>query len=160
MSSPFKSINVSSAFARANESKDAGSYISNKKIISSFCKPNICHPNKNVYSESNLLALRKANSLFFYPNDSFDKTQLYSNLYTIMDLSYNFPIISDLSGGYPVTINPNTPIVNPSTIPFTNYIIDPNGYLFGQNLCGINNYRDYLKYNTNCNNIGTKNYYR
>jgi hypothetical protein len=153
MSSPFKSIKVCSAFARPNEPTDAGTYILNKKITSSFCKPNICHPNKNVYSESNLLLLRKANSLFLNPNDSFDKTQLYTNLYTKMDLSYNFPIISDLSGNYPVTINPNTSIVNPNGIPFTNYQIDPSGHLFGQTICGINNYRDYLQYNTSCNYI-------
>lgn len=150
MSRPFSNYSAKPTFAQVNEPVDAGQYIITKKTKYSFCQPNICHPNKNVYSQSNLLMLKAANTMKFYPSNDFDKNQLYINLYTklnLSDLSGNIPVISDLSGNiFPV-------IINTSVTPYLTYNIDPSGVLFGNTPCGINNYVNYLTFDTSLNLI-------
>jgi hypothetical protein len=148
MSRSFTNYPAKPSFAQVKEPLDASEYIKAKKTKYTFCQPNICHPNKNVYSQSNLLLLREANMLTFYPCAQFDKTQLFTNLYTkldLTDLSGNTPIISDLSGNtFPV-------IINTSVTPFLTYNIDPSGVLFGNDICGINNYLNYVSYDISSN---------
>jgi len=150
MSRPFSNNSAKSSFAQVKEPVEASTYIHAKKSKYTFCQPNICHPNKNIGSQSNLLLLREANSLTFYPCDQFDKTQLYINLYTkldLSDLSGNTPVISDLSGNtFPATIDT-------SVTPFLKYNIDPSGNLFGNNTCGINNYLNYVTYDISSNSV-------
>jgi hypothetical protein len=153
MSRPFSNYSAKPTFAQVNKSLYASDYIASKKTKYSFCNSNICYPNKNITSESNLLLLKKANILAFYPYNNFDKTQLYSNLYTkldLSDLSGNISIISDLSGNtFPV-------IINTSVEPFLKYNIDPSGVLFGNTPCGIDNYLNYVVYDTSFNSISFK----
>ena len=143
MSRPFSHNSAKSSFAQVKEPVEASTYTQTKKAKYTFCQPNICHPNKNVYSQSNLLLLREANNLTFYPCKQFDKTQLYTNLYTkldLSDLSGNTPVISDLSGNdFPVTIDT-------SVTPYLKYNIDPSGVLFGNDICGINNWLNFVTY--------------
>jgi hypothetical protein len=149
MSRPFSNYSAKPTFSQVNEPLDAGEYVKNKKTKYSFCNPNICHPNKNIYSQSNLLFLRQANTLAFYPCNNFDKTQLYSNLYTkldLSDLSENTPVISDLSGNFPVDIKTDV-------TPYLTYNIDPSGNLFGNTPCGIDNYLNYLTYDVSFNGL-------
>ncbi len=150
MSRPFSHYPAKPAFAQVKEPMDASEYTKIKKTISSFCNPNICHPNKNIYSESNKLALNTANNLLFYPNNTFDKTQLYINLYTELKLNNKIYPIINLNGTSPVVdYNPSQPY---------NYIIDPIGNLFGNDKCGINNYVNYMVYDISCNLINNNNY--
>lgn len=150
MSRPFSHNSAKSSFAQVREPIEASTYTLLKKAKYSFCQPNICHPNKNVYSQSNLLLLRAANLSTFRPCNEFDKTALYVNLYTeldLSDLSGNTPVISDLSGNnFPVKINT-------SVTPYLTYNIDPSGVLFGNSTCGINNYLDFVRYDTNSNTL-------
>lgn len=150
MSRTFSNNSAKSSFAQVKESGDASDYTQTKKTKYTFCQPNICHPNKNVYSQGNLLLLRQANTLTFYPCKKFDKIQLYSNLYTkldLSDLSGNTPVIGDLSGNtFPVTINT-------SVTPYLKYNIDPSGVLFGNDICGINNYLNYVTYDIFSNSV-------
>lgn len=150
MSRPFSNYSAKPAFAQVNEVLDQGEYIKNKQTKYTFCNPNICHPNKNINSQSNLLLLRQANSLVLYPCDNFNKTQLYSNLYTkldLYDLSGNTPLISDLSGNkFPVLIDTNVS-------PFLKYNIDPSGNLFGNSPCGIDNYLNYVTFDVSFNGL-------
>ena len=143
MSRPFSHNSAKSSFAQVNETIDASSYIEKKRLKSRFCKPDICQPNKNIGSQSNLLFLRTVNISTFYPCVNFDKTQLYTNLYTKLDLSELngvTPIISDLSGNtFPVIIDTNV-------TPYLKYNIDPSGVLFGNDTCGIDNYITYVRY--------------
>lgn len=152
MSRPFSHYSAKPTFAQVNESMDANEYIKIKKAKYSFCNPNICHPNKNVYSESNKLLLNTSNNLLFYPNNNtFDKTQLYVNLYTELQLNNKvYPIIN---------IDGTSPVIGYNLDQAYNYIIDPNGNLFGNDKCGINNFINYMKYDTSCNLINTNNYY-
>ena len=150
MSRPFKSYSGKSAFGQVNEPLEGGEYILNKKAKSTYCSPNICHPNKNIGSQSNLLMLKKANTLKFNPFlSNFDKSDLYINLYTKLDLE-GVCTISDLSGNCPVAITTTVPYINPNVPNFSNYVIDPSGNLFGNTTCGINNYIDYMVYNSPC----------
>ena len=150
MSRPFKSYSGKSAFGQVNEPLEGGEYILNKKAKSTYCSPNICHPNKNIGSQSNLLMLKKANTLKFNPFFStFNKSDLYINLYTKLDLE-GVCTISDLSGNCPVAITTTVPYINPNVPNFSNYVIDPSGNLFGNTTCGINNYIDYMVYNSPC----------
>jgi hypothetical protein len=149
MSRPFSNYSAKRAFAQVNKSLDAGEYVKSKKTKYSFCNPNICHPNKNVYSQSNLLILREANALAFNPCDNFNKNQLYSSLYTkldLSDLSGNTPIISDLSGNFPVSMKTDV-------TPYLTYNIDPSGILFGNTPCSINNYLNYITFDGSFNGL-------
>ena len=60
MSRPFAKYPAKPAFGQIREPLEAGEYIQSKKTKYSFCAPNICHPNKNVYSQSNLMNLKTA----------------------------------------------------------------------------------------------------
>jgi len=140
MSRPFAKNNGKTTFAQFNKPLDAGQYTLIKKTKYTFCKPDYCHPNKNLYSQSNYMMLKKANDLALNPCD-IDHTQLYINLITKLDLSDNAIVVTDLSGnGYPVQINTTVE-------PYLTYNIDPSGNLFGNTVCGINNFENYIVYN-------------
>jgi len=151
MSRPFTHYTAKPAFEQVNESLNAGEYILKKKIIYSYCAPNICHPNKNISTFEKYYGLRLANTLKFYQNKVLiDESQLYSGLYTkldLSDLSGNTPVISSLTGTFPVTIDTS------STSPFLEYNIDPSGNLFGNTTCGIDNYLNYVVYDVSLNEV-------
>lgn len=136
---PFSKYVAKPAFAEFNEPLDASDYITNKKAKYSFCTPNYCHPNKNYGSQSNFLTLKRANNLFFYPcKNSLDKTQLYINLLTKLQLNNVIPV-ADLAN--------NPVVIDPTLTPYLTYNIDPSGNLFGNTTCGINNWENYIVYN-------------
>jgi hypothetical protein len=147
MSRPFTNYTAKPTFAQFKEPGDASDYITKKKIKYSFCSPNYCKSNKNIYSESNYLMLKRANKLAFYPNKySLNKSQLYMNLLTQLDLNSEIAVISDLSGNtFPVNIDT-------TLIPYLKYNIDPSGNIFGNNVCGLDNWENYLIPNTTTNN--------
>lgn len=141
MSRPIAKYPANPAFGKLNEPLNASEYIRYKKTKYSFCAPNICHPNKNVYSQSNLMDLKTANKLAFYPCGNFDTNQLYSNLYSTMDLNGNVLVIANMIGRtYPAPISETLPA-------FLTYYVDLSGNLFGNTVCGTNNYENYLVYN-------------
>ena len=150
MSRPFSHNSAKSSFAQVKEPVEASTYTLLKRAKNTFCQPNICHPNKNVYSQNNLLLLRASNLLTFNPCVQFDKTSLYVNLYTkldLSDLSGNTPVITDLSNNvFPATIST-------SVIPYLTYDIDPSGVLFGDSTCGINNYLGFIVYDASSNTL-------
>ena len=140
MSRPFAKYSAKPAFKQIKEPLTAGDYLLNKKTKYSFCKPDYCHPNKNLYSQSNYLLLRKANALAYHQCNTIDKTQLYINHYTKLNLN-EVPVISQLSDN-------SSPVeINTSVVPYLTYNIDPSGILFGNNLCGINNWENFITAN-------------
>jgi hypothetical protein len=148
MSGIFKSCYGKSAFCKVKEPIDGGEYILNKKAKNTYCSPNICHPNKNVNSESNLLMLKKANTLKFNSFISnFNKSNLYINLYTKLNLKRVCTITNLSNNNCPIAITQNVPAI--TLEPFSNYVIDPSGNLFGNTPCGINNFVNYMVYNNN-----------
>jgi hypothetical protein len=153
MSRPFANYKAKPTFAQHNDPTCSSYYTNKKKITSSFCEPNICHPKKNLKSYDKYYGTKDANNyrfnktIFYY-----NKSQLYSNLYTKLDLRYisgNTPIISNLTNGiFPI-------IINTSVDPYLTYNIDPSGNLFGNSLCDINNYVNYIKLDVSSNDIST-----
>jgi hypothetical protein len=142
MSRPFAKNNGKTTFEQFKEPLDSGHYTLIKKTKYSFCNPDYCHPNKNLYSQSNYMLLKRANDFRLNPCDYIDHTQLYINLITKLDLSNNATVVSDLSGNiHPI-------IIDTTVEPFLKYNIDPSGNLFGNTVCGINNFENYIVYNS------------
>ena len=141
MANSFKSIPGRPAFGVFSEPLEAGEYILNKKARTTYCVTNNCAPRVRVGSESNLLLFRRSSNLSVYPcKNAINKANLNINLITELDLT-NVPVISDLSSNFfPTTITT-------TAIPYLDYNIDPCGNLFGNTICGINNFTHYLKYN-------------
>ena len=125
MSRPFANNNGKTTFAQIKQTSNAGDYTHKKSV--SYSRPKFCCSNK-------------------YPPYSINTTQLYINLLTNLDLE-NVIVMSDLSGNtYPVKIN-----TSPYNDPYLLYNIDPHGKLFGNTVCGINNFEQYIR----CNNSNT-----
>jgi hypothetical protein len=142
MARPFKTYPGRPTFEVYNEPLDAGEYIKNKKAIATFCGANVCKPSRAVGTQSNLLLLNKANYLNYYTSGEIDRTNLYINLLTKLDLT-DVPVIQN---------NATPPFVTPTDISnnaftYSQYLIDPCGNLFGNTNCGVNNYENYLVYN-------------
>jgi hypothetical protein len=136
----FKSNPGKRSFGVFAEPLDASEYIYNKKARASFCIANNCPPRNKVGSESNLLLFKRSNRLQLYPcKNKINKANLNINLITKLDLE-SVPVIEDMSGNVPSTITS-------TAIPFLDYNIDPSGNLFGNTICGVNNYVNYMVYN-------------
>ena len=138
MSNAFASYPAKPAFGHADKTLFASEHIQRKKNKHTFCKRLLCHPAKNVYSQSNLLMMKRSRGACNIP---FETNELYSNLYTKVELDNDVLVVADLSGNtYP------TPI-STTAIPFLTYNIDASGNLFGNTVCGLTNYEQYIVYN-------------
>lgn len=149
MARPFtNSSSANKAFGVFLRPQNAGDYIYNKKVKSTYCNANICTPSLTVGSESNYLLFKRANKLRVYPClNSINKANLNINLITKLDLT-GVPVIQDFSGNtVPSTIN------NTTAIPYLDYNIDPSGNLFGNTICGINNWEKYMVYDASYNTL-------
>ena len=75
-------------------------------------------------------------------HNTIDPEILNNNLVKKMDLTG----VNVLQTIYPLS-NPITPTtINPNSIFYLTYNIDPDGLLFGNSPCGINNYPNYMVY--------------
>ena len=139
-SRPFKPYMGKNTFGVLKESQDAGQYILNKTASTSFCIPNVCVPSRTLASQRSRLIVRKANRIYFSRcQDPYNTANLNINLVTVLDLS-GVPVIIDVSGNYPTNLDV-------TSIPYLDYTIDPSGNLFGNTVCGADNYQNYLKFN-------------
>ena len=146
MSRPFAKYPANPTFAKVKEPNNASDYIAYKKTRNSFCLKNVCIPNRNLYSESNYLMYKRANNYITNPCSNYNKSQLYTNLYTKMVLNDEIPIITDISGNtFPV-------IIDTSVAPYTKYCVDPNGVLFGKSVCGLENFLHFVQPNISSTN--------
>ena len=147
MARPFKySSSANIAFGVFSESQNAGDYTYNKKAKSTYCNAKFCTRSLTVGSESNYLLFKRAKKLSVYPClNSIDKTNLDINLITKLNLT-GVPVIEVASGNIPSTINT-------STTPYKDYKIDPSGNLFGNTICGINNWEKYMVYDASYNKL-------
>ena len=140
MAHSFKSSSGKKSFGVFVEPLEAGEYIYNKKAKATYCTTNNCTPSTKVGSESNFLLYKRSNVLQNFPcKNVINKANLEINLITKLNL-LGVPVVADASGNVPTTISS-------SAIPYLNYNIDPSGNLFGNTICGINNYLHYLQYN-------------
>lgn len=147
MARPFKNIPGRPAFGVFFEPLEAGEYILNKKARATYCVTNNCPPRVKIGSQNNLLMFRRSNRISVYGcKNVINKTNLNINLITELDLN-GVPVVADMSGnGVPVAVINNA-------IPYLDYNIDPCGNLFGNSVCGINNFTNYIKYDAPYNFI-------
>lgn len=137
-SRPFKPYMGKNTFGVLKEPQEAGQYILNKTASTSFCGPNIC---RTVTTQGNRLLLRKANKIYFSPcQDPYNTANLNINLVTKLNL-LDVPVIQQ-NNPYAVP----APLDTTST-PYLDYTIDPSGNLFGNTVCGTNNFQNYLVFN-------------
>ena len=142
MASTFTTNSGFKTFGVFKESQSTTDYTVNKKAQTVFCKANACVPNKSVGSQGQLDLLRKANNLKYYDCvDSFDKTNLNINLITKLDLTDVCVIKNNNTGECP------TPLGIQTRFDASGVTIDPSGNLFGNDVCGINNFTRYMVYN-------------
>lgn len=155
MARSFNSSSAKNAFSAFFESQDAGDYILNKKAKASYCVANNCTPAVNVGSQGNLLLFNKSTQLSVYPcKNIINKSNLNINLITKLNLE-DVPVIENMTNkDIPTSIVP-TSVANASSTnyPYLTYNVDPSGNLFGNNVCGINNYLNYLEFNAPTQNI-------
>lgn len=141
MSRPFAKNNGKNTFEQFIEPLDSSQYTSSKKMKALFCPIKPCiPPNKNISSQDKYISYKIYNKYSVNPNNYVDTTALYINLITKLNLE-NVVVVSDLSGN----INPVT--IDTTVEPYLKYNIDPSGNLFGNTICGINNFENYLTYN-------------
>ena len=147
------------SFGQFLESQDAGDYILNKSAKTTYCIPNKCTPSIKVGSQNNYLIYKKSNNLTIQRNcmNSINKSNLNINLITKLDLK-NIPVIEDFSGN----TTPSSIINSNLIIPYLEYNVDPKGLLFGNTICGTDNFLRYLVYNSpysssSENNVSTQN---
>lgn len=148
MARPFTNTSSANrAFGTFSESQTSGDYIFNKKAKTSYCISSNCLPYQNLASSNNLLLYKRAKKLLVYPClNSINKTNLNINLISKLDLS-GVPVIQDFS-------NNNVPsTITTTSIPFLDYHIDPSGNLFGNTICGINNFEHYMVYDASYNTL-------
>lgn len=150
MARPFKNTSsANKAFGVFSESQNCGDYTYNKKTTSTYCNSNVCSPSFNVGSGNNLLLFKRANRLSVYPClNSINEANLNINLITKLMLS-DVPVIQDFStGAVPSTIEVDA-------TPYLDYNIDPSGNLFGNTVCGINNFKNYMVYDLSYNTVNS-----
>jgi len=145
MAHSFKIIPAKPAFGVTNEPVDAGNYILSKKAKNVICgTKKFITTNILFNTQSNLITFKKYNYLNSANANSINNRNLNMNLITKLNLQGVQVIQSNVYPFYsPTSIIPNTT----TSIPCLNYIIDPEGNLFGNTLCGLNNYLYYLQYN-------------
>jgi len=134
-SANFTPIPAKSAFGSYQPIQYANDVTEGKSIISQFCPFNTktCNTNYQLNNSGDLLAFKKYyryKNKFYKP---YNTSNLNVNLYTKLDLRN----VNVLQANYPI----QTPTsIDPSINFIENYSIDPNGELFGNTNCGINNF--------------------
>jgi len=116
---------------------DAGDYILRKKAKAVYCKyPLKCNDRLIVKNYNSLYLLEKAKlDEKIINNVSFGAKNLNLNLFTKLDLE-NVCVVQMNPSTCPTTIDVSKDFM-------TNYSIDPNGDLFGNDICGLYNYQNY-----------------
>lgn len=118
-------------FGANRESLDAGNYIQKKKARATYCNSNVCiKKNTDTYENYNLLHTAQQLDNCNLP---FNKYNLNRNLFTELDTS-GLCVLQDASSNTCATT------IDPSLNIYDSYIIDPSGVLFGNSVCGINNF--------------------
>lgn len=147
MANSFNYSSAKKSFGVFVEPMESGEYIYNKKAKTTYCIANKCVPRVKVGSQSNLLLFNKSNKLNFYPcKNAINKTNLNINLITKLDLK-DVTVIQDIS-------NNEVPcVIKTTAIPFLDYSIDPCGNLFGNTICGFNNFVHYMVFDVSSNII-------
>jgi len=128
---------MAAAFGKFKESSYSGDYIKNKKEEAMLCSSVKCI--RRTGGTSVLNKKKVEDSCDIYP---FNKSNLIVNLYSKLDLANVKTICNGTSACNTGDLTTN---IDVSTAPlYQNYIIDPNGTLFGTTPCSTTNYTKYI----------------
>ena len=139
MSRTFQVIPARPAFGNNNNNDItyASDLIKNKVALTNYCNTIRCKNTRNVKNQSALISIKRLENssglCCCNPPVMFNKANLNIGLFSKLDLT-NVDTI-------------NTTEINPCFPFFYNYTIDPNGQLFGNGPCGVNNWTRYMVYN-------------
>jgi hypothetical protein len=146
MSRLFQPIPAKPAFGILRANNYASDYIQNKKSLNSY-RDNIRSPIcKKGYSEGDLLRFNKGYYLY---NRYLRRGEKPFNKYDLIAGNYakqNLNSIVTVSPSYELKSPYTTTTINPNVSFYTNYNIDPEGALFGNSECGLNNWTNFMKY--------------
>ena len=124
-------FNKNNCFGANREPLGAGDYIQKKTARYTYCNSNVCiKKNTGTYENYNLLHTAQQLDNCNLP---FNKYNLNRNLFTELDTS-GLCVLQDASSNTCATT------IDPSLNIYDSYIIDPSGVLFGNSVCGINNF--------------------
>jgi hypothetical protein len=124
-------------FGKLNEGTTAEDHIYIKRVQTTYCNPSRCI---RVTNYRDLNALRASFREKYLANQNtikHQKNSLVSGLYTTLDLN-NVDVIATNTA----TSTSPTPI-DVTFVPYLKYKIDPSGKLFGNTVCGLNNFINY-----------------
>lgn len=142
MSRPFAKYSGKPAFSQVKECLTSGDYLKNKKSLNMLCNKDLCKCRVNSSGNQLLKLQALINS---DPCLMFKKNSLYKNLYTKLDLNKYGNTITTMSNlsnnAYPIYANSS------SESCYGTVNIDPNGNLFGNSVCGIDNFNEYVAFN-------------
>ena len=141
--SKFKIIPAKPTFGNLITKLDAGDYIKKKSATTVLCPILNCRTNsKLLYKQSNLINYKNLYNTSYTccPSSLINKTDLNINLLT----EENLETVAVLQKNYPTPTEPTN--VDPNVSFINEYTIDPKGQLFGNTLCGLNNYTHYMIY--------------
>ena len=131
MAHSFQNIPAKPCFGDNREPLEAGDYIQKKKARATYCNSNVCiKKNTGTYENYNLLHKAQQLDKCSLP---FNKYNLNRNLFTELNTD-GLCVLRDASNNACATT------INPSLNIYDSYIIDPSGVLFGNSVCGINNF--------------------
>lgn len=138
----FKPYSGKTTFESLIEPMQAGDYATLKGAASlKRCILNTCgHTRRGVLPQSIHLLLKRTKSLYCsLCRDPYNPASLNNNLITQLNLL-----------GVPVILENEThaapAYLSAAVIPYISYRIDPSGNLFGNTICGANNFTEYVEY--------------
>lgn len=137
MSNKFNYSNGIKTFGNFGTSQYASDYIENVSEKRVTHNRNDCIAFKNISTQGEYLKLKNIKITRKNKYSSFNKANLNMNLVNRLNLN-NVCVIKKYTGTCPANINLNN-------IPNLTYIIDPSGSLFGDSICGLDNYTNYLE---------------
>ena len=122
-------------FGQFRRVQSASDYTLSKKAKSTYCRQSNCLPKTSTLNNGDYLLKH------FYEIDSIRsiKTDLTNGLITKLDLKGVSVIKNTQTGESPTTLSK-------TSVTYLDYTIDPSGALFGNTLCGLNNFENYLVY--------------
>lgn len=137
MSNRFNYSIGKSTFGNFGSSLDASNYIENLSAGIKTSNQKDCISFKTVSTQGEFLKLKNVKIARKNKFFSFNKANLNMNLVNRLNLN-NVCVIKKNTGSCPTDIS----LVD---IPYLTYIIDPSGNLFGNSICGLDNYTNYLE---------------
>ena len=125
--------NGKETFGQFRRVQNASDYTLSKKAKSTYCRQSNCLPKTSTLNNGDYLLKH------FYEIDSIRsiKTDLTNGLITKLDLKGVSVIKNKQTGESPTTLSK-------TSVTYLDYTIDPSGTLFGNTICGLNNYQNYL----------------